>query len=82
MFYICFVKLESSVIRTNGELYLAIRASLAGKLRIQEDTKLFLEEKSEGFFVSRFPDELSRQMSIAEQVMREDHDLLRLLAES
>jgi hypothetical protein len=76
------VKVESKVVRADGELLVAIPASLVEKLGIQEGTTLFIEDEPYGFSVSPFPDEVSRQMHIAKRVMRDNHDLLRRLAES
>ena len=80
--YADLVKEESKVIRVDGELLMPIPAHLAEKLGIQEDTKVFLEAQPWKLSISRFPDEVSLQLHIAEQVMRDNHDLLRKLAQS
>lgn len=51
------------------------------KLRVEKGDTLFLTETPTGFAVSAFDDEFSLQMSLAEEIMREDRDVLRKLAQ-
>lgn len=51
------------------------------KLRVEKGDTLFLTETPTGFSVSAFDDEFSRQMALAEEIMREDRDVLRKLAQ-
>jgi putative addiction module antidote len=51
------------------------------KLRVEKGDTLFLTETPTGFTVSAFDDEFSRQMNLAEEIMREDRDVLRQLAQ-
>jgi putative addiction module antidote len=51
------------------------------KMRVEKGDTLFLTETPTGFAVSAFDDEFSLQMSLAEEIMREDRDVLRKLAQ-
>lgn len=51
------------------------------KLRVEKGDTLFLTETPNGFAVSAFDDEFSLQMTLAEEIMREDRDVLRQLAQ-
>ena len=51
------------------------------KLRVEKGDVLFLTETPAGFTVSAFDDEFSLQISLAEEIMREDRDVLRKLAQ-
>ena len=54
---------------------------LLERLRVRAGDRLTLSESADGFEVKAVRSEFSRQMEIAEQIMRENHDLLRRLAE-
>lgn len=51
------------------------------KLRVGKGDTLYVTETPDGIELRPFDDEFAEQMSIAEQVMREDRDALRKLAE-
>ncbi len=51
------------------------------KLRVNKGDSLFAVETSKGIELTPYNPELAEQMTIAEQVMREDRDALRKLAE-
>jgi putative addiction module antidote len=51
------------------------------KLRVQKGDSIFAIETSKGIELTAYNPELAEQMRIAEQVMREDRDALRKLAE-
>ena len=51
------------------------------KLRVNKGDSLFAVETSKGIELTPYNPELAEQMAIAEQVMREDRDALRKLAE-
>lgn len=53
---------------------------LLARLRLQKGDELYVVETADGFRLSPYDPELAAQMEVAEQVMREDRDLLRLLA--
>jgi putative addiction module antidote len=51
------------------------------KLRVSKGDTLFAIETSKGIELTPFNPEVAEQMILAEQVMREDRDALRKLAE-
>ncbi len=51
------------------------------KLRASKGDSIFVTETPNGVELTKFDSEFARQMEIAERVMREDHDVLRRLAE-
>lgn len=51
------------------------------KLRVAKGDTLFAIETSKGIELTPFNPEVAEQMKLAEQVMREDRDALRKLAE-
>jgi putative addiction module antidote len=51
------------------------------KLRVSKGDTLFAVETSKGIELTPFNPEVADQMKLAEQVMREDRDALRKLAE-
>ena len=51
------------------------------KLRVSKGDTLFAIETSRGIELTPYNSELAEQMKLAEQVMREDRDALRKLAE-
>lgn len=51
------------------------------RLRVQKGDTLFAVETPNGIELTAFDEELAEQMAVAEQVMREDRDVLRKLAE-
>lgn len=51
------------------------------RLRVKKGDTLFVTETPEGIELRAFDAEFAEQMAIAEQVMREDRDVLRKLAQ-
>ncbi|CAN5666809.1 transcriptional regulator [soil metagenome] len=51
------------------------------KLRVKKGDSIFAVETSNGIELTAYNPEFAKQMEIAEQVMREDRDALRKLAE-
>jgi putative addiction module antidote len=51
------------------------------KLRVSKGDTLFAVETKQGIELTPFNPEVAEQMKLAEQVMREDRDALRKLAE-
>lgn len=51
------------------------------KLRVSKGDSIFAIETSKGFELTAYNPELEEQLKLAEQVMREDRDALRRLAE-
>jgi putative addiction module antidote len=54
---------------------------ILAKLRVGRGDMLSVTETPDGIELRAYDDEFAEQMSIAEQVMREDRDVLRKLAE-
>lgn len=54
---------------------------LLEKLRVSKGDTLTVTETPEGVSLSPFDDKVSRQMEIAEKVMRENRNMLRKLAQ-
>lgn len=54
---------------------------LLEKLRVSRGDELMVHETPDGIVLSPFNAEFSRQMDVAEKIMREDRDLLRKLAQ-
>jgi putative addiction module antidote len=51
------------------------------RLRVRQGDQLYLSEAPDGSFrVSPYDPEFARQMELAEEIMREDRDILRALA--
>jgi putative addiction module antidote len=51
------------------------------RLRVEKGDSLYVTETPNGIELSSYDPEFERMMDIAEQVMREDRDVLRKLAE-
>lgn len=55
---------------------------LLARLRLDKGDTLYVTELPDGIKLQAYDPEFERQMEVAEQVMREDRDLLRRLASS
>ena len=53
---------------------------LLAKLRVEKGDSLYVTELADGIKLGAYDPEFAAQMAVAESVMREDRDLLRLLA--
>ncbi len=51
------------------------------RLRVSKGDRLYVRETPEGIALTPYNPEFAAQLTVAEQVMREDRDLLRKLAE-
>ena len=54
---------------------------LLARLRLDKGDELFAVETPDGVRLTTYDPEFARQMEIAEKIMREDRELLRLLAQ-
>ena len=54
---------------------------ILSRLRIDRGDQLYVAETSEGIELTPYNPQLAAQMEIAEQVMRDDRDVLRKLGE-
>ena len=55
---------------------------LLARLRLDKGDRLYVTQTPDGIKLSAFDPEFARQMSVAEEVMREDRDVLRQLAKN
>mgnify|MGYP006203441285 CR=1 FL=1 len=60
---------------------IVIPKDLLAKLRVGKGDSITVTETPDGLHLTPWDDEFARQMEIAEQVMREDRDILRKLAQ-
>ena len=54
---------------------------ILARLRVEKGDSLYVTETPDGIELRAFDEEFAEQMTVAEQVMREDRDVLRKLAE-
>lgn len=54
---------------------------LLAKLRVEKGDSLYVTELADGIKLASYDPQFAAQMAVAEQVMREDRDVLRKLAE-
>jgi putative addiction module antidote len=69
------------VVTVGNSVGVILSKEILEKLRVQKGDSIFAIETSKGIELTAYNPELAEQMRIAEQVMREDHDALRKLAE-
>lgn len=54
---------------------------LLARLRVDKGDELYAVETPDGIRLTRYDPVFAAQMEVAERIMREDHDLLRKLAQ-
>ena len=69
------------VVTVGNSVGVVLSKDILEKLRVQKGDSIFAVETSRGIELTPYNSELAEQMKIAEQVMREDRDALRKLAE-
>jgi putative addiction module antidote len=69
------------VVTVGNSVGVILSKEILEKLRVQKGDSIFAIETSKGIELTAYNPELAEQMRIAEQVMREDRDALRKLAE-
>ncbi len=69
------------VVTVGNSVGVILSKEILEKLRVQKGDSIFAIETSKGIELTSYNPELAEQMKIAEQVMREDRDALRKLAE-
>jgi len=69
------------VVTVGNSVGIVLSKEILEKLRVQKGDSIFAIETSKGIELTAYNPELAEQMKIAEQVMREDRDALRKLAE-
>lgn len=66
--------------RIGNSVGVVLPKDVLARLRVREGDRLYLTEGPDGYRITPFDPELARQMEVAEQVMRENRDVLRQLA--
>jgi putative addiction module antidote len=51
------------------------------RLRVAQGDTLYFTEAPDGFRVTAFDPDFEKKMALAEQIMRDDRDILRILAQ-
>lgn len=69
------------VITIGNSVGVVLSKDILDKLRVQKGDSIFAVETSKGIELTPYNPEVAEQMKLAEQVMREDRDALRKLAE-
>jgi putative addiction module antidote len=69
------------VVTIGNSVGVVLSKEILEKLRVQKGDTVFAIETSKGIELTPYNPELAEQMKLAEQVMREDRDALRKLAE-
>ncbi|MCY7374601.1 MAG: hypothetical protein LH472_01350 [Pyrinomonadaceae bacterium] len=69
------------VVTIGNSVGVVLSKEILEKLRVQKGDSVFAIETSKGIELTPYNPELAEQMKLAEQVMREDRDALRKLAE-
>lgn len=70
-------------IRPNGNSScIPLNKEMMARWGIGPDDKVFVTETPDGMLFTKHDVEFERQMKIAEDVMKENHDVLRMLAQS
>ena len=69
------------VVTVGNSVGVILSKEILEKLRVQKGDSIFAIETSKGIELTAYNPEIAEQMKLAEQVMREDRDALRKLAE-
>lgn len=69
------------IVTIGNSVGVVLSKEILEKLRVQKGDSIFALETSKGIELTPYNPELAEQMKLAEQVMREDRDALRKLAE-
>ena len=69
------------VVTVGNSVGVVLSKEILEKLRVGKGDSIFAVETSKGIELTPYNPELAEQMKIAEQVMREDRDALKKLAE-
>ena len=83
IFFVCkdVITNKLKVVTIGNSVGVVLSKEILDKLRVQKGDSVFAIETSKGIELTPYNPELAEQMKIAEQVMREDRDALRKLAE-
>ncbi len=69
------------LIQVGNSTGVVLPRELLEKLRVERGDVLSVVETPDGIELTPYDPDFAKQMGIAERVMREDHDVLRLLGE-
>jgi len=72
---------EVKVTTVGNSTGVVLSKELLAKLRVQKGDKLFVTETPNGIELSSYNPEFAAQMEFGEEIMRENRDVLRKLAE-
>jgi len=72
---------EVKVTTVGNSTGVVLSKELLAKLRVQKGDKLFVTETPNGIELSSYNPEFAAQMELGEEIMRENRDVLRKLAE-
>ncbi|MBN2527005.1 MAG: AbrB/MazE/SpoVT family DNA-binding domain-containing protein [Deltaproteobacteria bacterium] len=73
--------MQSLKITTVGDSQgVVLPKELLDKLRVGQGDVLYLVEDKDGYRITPYDEEFARQMTVAEQLMREDRDVLKVFA--
>jgi putative addiction module antidote len=72
--------IKLKVTTVGSSIGVVLPKEILAKLRVAKGDTLFVSETPDGIELRPYDDEFAEQMAIAEQVMREDRDVLRKLA--
>lgn len=68
------------ITQIGNSLGVILPKELLAKLRVNKGDQLYVSETPNGITVSAYDAEFAKQMELAEEIMREDRDVLALLA--
>ncbi len=68
------------IVKVGNSAGIILPKELLARLRLEQGDTLFLSEAPDGVRLSATDPEFQRKMAVAEEVMREDRDILRVLA--
>lgn len=72
---------ELKVITVGNSIGVVLSKDLLAKLRVNKGDKLYVTETPNGIELTPYNPDFSLQMQKAEEIMREDRDVLKKLAE-
>jgi putative addiction module antidote len=72
---------EVKVTTVGNSTGVVLSKEILAKLRVQKGDKLFVTETPNGIELSSYNPEFAAQMELGEEIMRENRDVLRKLAE-
>jgi putative addiction module antidote len=72
---------STSITAIGNSAGVILSKELLAKLRVEKGDKIYITETKNGIELSPYNQELAAQMNLAEEIMREDRDILKKLAE-